>query len=49
MKTVAKLVMRDSNASMTDAQMTQKANEFADDVFNFESTLANVGNMSGKQ
>lgn len=42
MRTVAKLVMRDSGSSMTDAEMNQKADEFATDVFNFEATLANV-------
>lgn len=42
MKTIAKLVMRDSGSSMTDSEMDTKAQEFADDVFEFESTVANV-------
>lgn len=42
MKTIAKLVMRDSGSSMTDAEMNTKAEEFAQDVFDFELQLANV-------
>ena len=46
MRTVSKLVMRDANVTMTADQMNQKANEFAEDVFNFEALLANVSDMS---
>lgn len=42
MKTIAKLVIRDSGSTMSDAEMEQKAQSFAEDVFNFESQLANV-------
>ena len=45
MRTVSKLVMRDANVTMTADQMNQKANEFAEDVFNFEALLANVSDM----
>ena len=45
MRTVSKLVMRDANVTMTVDQMNQKANEFAEDVFNFEALLANVSNV----
>lgn len=42
MKTVSRLVMQDSGMTFSDAELDQKSQEFADDVFAFESNLANV-------
>jgi len=42
MSTIAELVIRDSGVAMTPTERKAKADEFAEDVFNFERTLGNV-------
>lgn len=42
MRTISKLVMRDSGVSMTNDEMNTKADAFAQDVFDFELQIANV-------
>ncbi|XP_067944165.1 endothelin-converting enzyme homolog [Watersipora subatra] len=42
MRTVSKLVMKDSGSSMTDAEMNKKAEDFAEDVYQFEFHMANL-------